>query len=77
MENTFDYATQMAFYYVLILVNDEIECDVYLDVMSKTAPFASIPYRMSKEKLKRKMQDEIKPALNALQEAFKNNERKS
>ena len=66
IENTFDYAIQMAFYYMLVFVNEGIECDVYLDILSKSDPYSSLIYRLTGEKLKRKMVDEIKPALMQL-----------
>jgi len=75
VENTFDYATQMAFYYTLAYVNDGKDCDVYLDILSKSAPYTSIVYRMTSDKLKRKMVDTIKPALLSLINCMETNTR--
>lgn len=67
VEDTFDYVTQMAFYFVLVYVKYwNIECDVRLDIVWSSTPYWSIVYKMSKAKLKKKMMDEIKPALIAL-----------
>lgn len=73
IENTFDYVTQMSFYYVLAYISTGEECDVYLDIMSKKAPYTSIVYKLSAEKLKRKMQNDLKPALDAMITCFEKN----
>ena len=39
LETTFDYILSMAFYYVLVKVNYNIDCDVILDVLGKTKPY--------------------------------------
>jgi len=66
VENTFDYITQMSFYYVLAYLTHWVECDVRLDIVSTKSPYASIVYKMSKAKLKKKMLESIKPAFIAL-----------
>lgn len=75
IENTFDYVTQMSFYYILAYIETGIECDVYLDIVSNKAPYTSISYRLTKEKLRRKMNNDLKPAMDSLINCYETNER--
>ena len=70
IEETFDYITQMAFYFTIAYINHRKECDVYLDLLGTKAPYASLSYKMSRDRLKHKMLNEIRPALDALQTSF-------
>ncbi len=75
VEHTFDYITQMAFYFTLAYIQyDELECDVLLDIVSTSSPYASIVYKVSKKKLKLKMMQEIKPAFASLIRCYETNE---
>lgn len=69
INETFDYVTQMAFYFLLIYMQQKVECDVLLDIISSSAPYQSIIYKMSAEKLRRKLNSEIIPALKMLEQS--------
>lgn len=77
MENTFDYVLQMAFYYTLAKVAYGIECDVYLDVIGKQYPYASVCYKLTVRQLIDKLKSTIKPALDFFIECQEKNERPS
>lgn len=69
MEENWDYILSMSFYYVLVLCKYGVTSDVYLDVLGKQEPYGSVVYRLKKEKIRRKIQEEVKPLLQALQRA--------
>jgi len=75
MENTFDYVTSMAFYYILVRVQFGIQSHVRLDVIESVAPHMSIPYRLDKQKLYKRAVEVIQPWLKSLIKAYANNER--
>lgn len=77
MENTFDYVLSMAFYYVLAYAKYGKECDVYLDVLSKQAPYTSLVYKLDKQKLLEKTEQVIIPALEFYKECLASNTRPS
>lgn len=70
IEETYDYALQMSFYYTLVAVNYGVQSDVYLDVLGKKEPYGSIMYRLSKERIRPKVENEIKPLMQALIRAY-------
>lgn len=74
MENTFDYVTSMAFYYILVRVQFGIQSHVRLDVIESVAPHMSIPYRLDKQKLYKRAVEVIQPWLKALINAYAKNE---
>jgi len=75
IENTFDYVTSMSFYYVLWYLNDWFESDVLLDIVSKNWPYTSMIYRLTTEKLRKKMNNYIKPELEKLSQCLETNNR--
>lgn len=77
IENTFDYIMQMATYHLLIYLQEWVECDVLLDIVWSSFPYQSIVYRMDKNKLRRKLNNEIIPALDRLDNCYETNQRKT
>ena len=77
IENTYDYISQMSFYYVLAYMTTGKECDVFLDIVSSSDPYNSMIYRLTAQKLRKKMQDTLKPALDALNQCHETNVRPS
>lgn len=75
MEETFDYVMSMAFYFVLAKVEYNIDCDVILDVLGKSAPHQYVWYRLSKDRLLEKMSSKVLPWLDALIKAYETNTR--
>lgn len=75
LENSFDYVLSMAFYFLLVYVNDKKECDVVLDVLGKSNPYPYVGYELNKKVLMKKLKDTIIPALDFYVECKKNNER--
>lgn len=75
MENTFDYVMSMAFYYILVKVKHEKECDVILDVIGKKAPYIFIGYKIEKKRLLEKAISKIIPWLEALIQAYETDTR--
>lgn len=77
LETTFDYILSMAFYYVLVKVNYETDCDVVLDVLGKTKPYPYMWYMLDKPRLLSSLETKIIPGLRALKECYDSNEWKS
>lgn len=75
MEETFDYVMSMAFYFVLAKVEYNIDCDVVLDVLGKSAPYQYVAYKLSKDRLLDKMASKVLPWLDALIKAYETNTR--
>lgn len=75
MENTFDYILSMSFYYILAYAKYGKECDVYLDVLSKQAPYTSVVYKLDKNRLLEKVENTIIPALDFYKICLANNHR--
>lgn len=77
IEEVFDYVLSMAFYYVWVRVKYDKQCDVILDVLSKTAPHPYIAYKLDKNTLYEKVVHKIKPALDYLKICIETNTRES
>ena len=77
LETTFDYILSMAFYYVLVKVNYNIDCDVVLDVLGKNKPFPYMWYKLDKPRLLSSLETKIIPGLRAMKECYDKNEWKS
>lgn len=77
MENTFDYVMSMAFYYTLVKINYDIDCEVILDVIHKNAPYQFIAYKLDKQTLYHKMMEKVKPWLDLLEKAYQENKREA
>lgn len=77
LETTFDYILSMAFYYVLVKVNYNIDCDVVLDVLWKSKPYPYMWYKLDKPRLLSSLENKIIPGLRALKECQDKNEWKS
>lgn len=75
MDTSFDYVMSMAFYFVLVKIKYNVECDVILDVLGKQPPFPYYWYRLPKERLLEKVVHKIKPWLDAMIECIENDER--
>lgn len=74
LETTFDYILSMAFYYVLVKVNYNIDCDVILDVLGKNKPYPYMWYKLDKPRLLWSLETKIIPWLRALKECYNRNE---
>jgi hypothetical protein len=61
MTENYDYVMSMAFYFTLIKVSEKVECDVYLDVVNKQAPFQSVVYKVDKQVMLEKVKNKIIP----------------
>ena len=59
LDNTFDYVLSMSFYYILVKLNHSIECDVILDVVGSTPPYAFYSYKLDKTQLFDKIESKI------------------
>ena len=77
LETTFDYILSMAFYYVLVKVNYNIDCDVVLDVLGKNKPYPYMWYKLDKPRLLSSLENKIMPGLRALKDCQDKNEWKS
>jgi hypothetical protein len=75
MENTFDYVLQMAFYFTLVKVKYDKECEVYLDVIGKQFPYPSVSYKLNTRQLLEKLTQTIKPAMDFYKECLEKNDR--
>ena len=77
LETTFDYILSMAFYYVLVKVNYNIDCDVVLDVLGKQKPYPYMWYKLDKPRLLSSLENKIIPGLRAMKECYEKDEWKS
>lgn len=75
LEETFDYVLSMAFYFILVKIEYNIDCDVILDVLHKNSPYQFVAYRLEKDRLLQKATSKIKPWLEALIKAYETNVR--
>ena len=62
----FEYDISMSFYYALIKIVYDKECDVILDVVQTSYPYPSEVFKYQKEKLSIVFNSTILPALDAL-----------
>ena len=77
LETTFDYILSMSFYYVLVKVQYNQECDVILDVFGKNKPYPYMWYKLDKPRLLSSLENKIIPWLRALRECMKKDKRES
>lgn len=77
MSETFDYIMSMAFYYTLVKINYDIDCEVILDVIHKNSPYQFIAYKLDKQTLYHKMIEKVKPWLDLLEKAYQENKREA
>lgn len=77
LETTFDYILSMAFYYVLVKVNYNVDCDVVLDVLGKNKPYPYMWYKLDKPRLLSSLENKIIPGLRAMKECYEKDEWKS
>lgn len=77
LETTFDYILSMSFYYVLVKVQYNQECDVILDVFGKNKPYPYMWYKLDRPRLLSSLENKIIPWLRALKQCMKNNKRES
>lgn len=75
MEETFDYVTSMAYYYVLVLVKYGVESSVALDVLSKKDPYPYYGYKLPPWRLRVQAVEKIKPGLQAYKRSLANDDR--
>ena len=74
LETTFDYILSMAFYYVLVKVNYNVDCDVVLDVLGKNKPYPYMWYKLDKPRLLSSLENKIIPGLRAMKECYEKDE---
>jgi len=56
----------MAFYYALVKIHHDVECDVILDVVQSSGVYQSEVFMYQKEQMNAVLQDTIIPALDKL-----------
>lgn len=72
IEESFDYVLSMAFYWVLVYVHYGVGAKyVVLDVLGKKDPYPYIWYSLKQERIKYKIDEYIKPGIQAIINAYK------